>query len=140
MLGNVVLEVDAVQTRNTYALIKDGGAARCGCAYCRNFLAQMPALFPAEVIAFFEACGIDAYKDAEVYEMGESRAGFRYYGGEYYFVCASQPPIDKGELSGGFKFTITPPSPLAQKEFRNLPDARCFNFSCEVPWVLDITS
>jgi len=136
-LGKVSMEVDAALTRHIYASIVSGETERCGCAYCRNYIAQLPHLFPREVIAFFEQCGIDINKDADVGQVGETRPGFYLYMGEYSFICKMPPPVDDDELPNGFKFTITLPSPVMQDEFLNVPSARCFRFSHEIPWVLN---
>lgn len=114
-LGKVLVEVDAEETRRIYAQIEKGGAARCGCAYCRNYMALLPEPFPKEVMEFLRRSGIDINKDAEVYEMGETHPGFYSYGGEYYFISQKAPDPDADVLASGFQFTVTLPSPLVQK-------------------------
>ena len=137
-LGNVAVEVDSEKTRELYAKISKGGSEQCGCAYCRNYRAQLPNPLPREVMLFLEQCGIDPSKDAEVYEMGEIESGGVCYGGEYYFVCTKEPEVDDGELPNGFKFSITQPSPLQPDEFSNTIGSKCFNFVYEqMPWVLN---
>jgi hypothetical protein len=136
-LGKVSLEPDAAATRSIYATIESGGAARCGCASCRNFLAQLPGVFPSEVQAFFEQCGIDLRKDAEVYSFGESQPGHHSVGGEYYFICKAFPKVDADRLLNGFEFTVMPQSPLVQPQFKDVSGVRCLSFMYEIPWVLN---
>lgn len=136
-LGRISIEVDTLRTKAIYSLIKSGGSKECGCAYCRNFLEQVPNCFPAEVIEFLETCGIDPTKDAEVYEMGSAENGRHLYGGEYYFICKSTPKIDADELPNGFEFTILNPTPLEPEEFHNIEGAKCFSFMWPIPWVLN---
>ena len=135
-LGKVSMKVDASETRAIYRSIDKGGAEKCGCAYCRNFLAQIPDCFPREVNEFFESCGIDPFKDAEVYEMGAAEDGKNLYGGEYYFICDDPPAVYADELTNGFEFTIALPSPLTQEEFRNIKGVRCLSFVFPLAWVL----
>ena len=137
-LGKVSVEVDAEQTRKIYSKIEMGGSEECDCAYCRNYRVQLPSALPNEVMEFLEQCGINPYKDAEVYEMGETIPGYHCYGGEYYFISRVAPEIDTDELPNGFQFTITLPSSLEPEEFRKVPGARCFSFVySKLPWVLD---
>lgn len=136
-LGKVSVEVDVEQTRLIYSKIGKGGSEDCDCAHCQNYRALLPSPLPSEVMMFFEQCGIDPSKDAEVYEMGESHLGYHCYGGEYYFISHSVPEIDADELPNEFQFTITLPSPLEPVEFRNVPGSRCFSFIYwKMPWVL----
>ena len=97
-LGKVALEVDAEKTQRIYSQIQQGGSEACGCAYCRNYRAQLPSPLPDEVMEFLEQCGIDPSKDAEVYEMGETHSGYHCYGGEYYFISPTAPKVDADEL------------------------------------------
>ena len=136
-LGKISMEVDAALTRQIYSSIECGETKRCGCAYCRNYMAQLPGIFPKEVLAFFEICGIDVNKDADVGQVGEIRPGTYCYLGEYFFICKTPPLIDNDNLPNDFTFAITLPSPVTQEKFVNVPGARSFSFSCEVPWVLN---
>jgi hypothetical protein len=135
-IAGIQVEVDTASTKSIYASIGMGGCNKCDCAYCRNFLIQLPGLFPPEVLLFFAHAGIDPNKDAEVYEQGELRPGIHSYGGEYYFICNAPPKTDVVTLQGGFQFAFTSPSPLAQTQFRNSKGACCFYFTCEVLWAL----
>ena len=135
-LGNWIINADVERTRETYATIKKGGCVKCGCSYCRNYIASLSNVLPAEVMEFFVESGIDPKKDAEVYEMGEVSSGVRSYGGEYYLwgEIVSKPK-EETIINNNFTFCFTKPSPLAQEVFRN-EGALCFLFNAEVPWVL----
>ncbi|MBD3653530.1 hypothetical protein [Kangiella sp.] len=137
-LGNVTVTVDSEKTKEIYSLITNGSAVDCGCSYCRNFLAQAPNCFPQDVLNFFEQCGIDPIKDAEVYEMGPVPLDneLHLYCGEYYFICESEPDDVADKLPNGFEFTITAPSSLEPEEFRNIKGSMCFSFMYPIPWVL----
>lgn len=137
ILGDYVLEIDPERTKNTYAKIEKGGAEKCACSYCRNYLATLPTAFPKEVEQFFSEAGIDPRKDAEVYEQGEVSPGVRSYGGEYYLwgAIVSEPKKEQ-ILNNGFRFAFTQPSPLAQEDFRK-EDSLCFCFIVDLPWVLE---
>jgi hypothetical protein len=69
-----------------------------------------------------------------VYSYGPSRPGYHSYGGEFYLwgeeVNAALGKLRQVPL---FEFTFTPPSPIAQEEFRGA-GALCFSFEAELPW------
>jgi hypothetical protein len=136
-LGNVSVNVDVLKTKEIYASIKSWGSKDCGCAYCRNYQAQVPDCFPSEVIEFMNNCGIDPMKDAEVYEMGIAEGRKYIYGGEYYFICKSTPDFDEGIMPNGFEFTILNPTPLEPEEFHNIEGSKCSSFMWQIPWVLN---
>ena len=136
-VGDYVLEVDPIKTKNTYQSIKCGGAKTCGCTYCLNYLSVIQKAFPPPVLAFFSQAGIDIQKDAEVYEQGEILPGIRSYGGEYYLWGSVISEVKKEQILGkGFSFTFMQPTPLVQEQFKKA-GALCFMFNAELPWVLD---
>jgi hypothetical protein len=135
-IGKFVLEVDSERTKRTYLEIQKGNAERCGCVYCRNYLAAFEQCFPDEVLKFFSNAGIDPKKDAEVYELGEIATGIRLYGGEYYlWGVIITKPNGKQVLSKRFKFEFSQPSILAQDQFQSEGSLR-FEFNAELPWIL----
>ncbi|AOE50313.1 hypothetical protein [Kangiella sediminilitoris] len=131
--------MDSAKTKEIYSSIKKDSAFECGCEYCRNFMAQMPNCFPQEVISFFEQCGIDPLKDAEVYEIGpiSEDSNLHLYGGEYYFISEKHPKVDEDKLPSGFQFTINNSSACEPEEFRKSENVKHLHFLFPIPWVLD---
>ena len=75
--GTYRLLADVEATRSWYAAhgLPAGG---CDCAYCRNFLANLPR-FPAEVNAFLSDLGLELSMPGEAMEFGPEPDGRRYY-------------------------------------------------------------
>jgi hypothetical protein len=67
-LGDQIIRYDHLRTRAAYAVIENGSAERCGCPYCRNFIAQRDTLYPESFRVLLDQLGIDAEKEGEVYE------------------------------------------------------------------------
>ena len=134
-------------TREAYALMEDGGAERCGCEACFNFLNSRHLIYTPEVLDFFDWLGIDPLLEAEVHRDGCVGEGRHRYTAAFYVVghiesgpatpCArsaagevpSHEPVD-GEISLGFS-TDTSDLPDA---FRGLP-AVCLEVRVVAPWV-----
>lgn len=49
-----------------YRTVDKGGAQTCGYNYCLNFLLRRDSVYPPEVVAFFEAVGIDYHKRVQI--------------------------------------------------------------------------
>lgn len=68
-------EVDKQATERVYQAVDKGGARRCGCNHCQNFLLQQASVYPSEVIDFVKDVGIDQHKEVEVVEYGALNNG-----------------------------------------------------------------
>ena len=78
--GQFIINADPEGTRAYYET--DPGIT-CTCSGCRNY-ARAAAVFPAELLAFFHALGIDPQKPAEVYVNCTQADGRLWYGGFYH--------------------------------------------------------
>jgi hypothetical protein len=67
-LGDQIIRYDRLRTRTAYSGIRNGSAERCGCPYCRNFIAQRDTLYPENFRVLLEQLGIDAQKEGDVFE------------------------------------------------------------------------
>jgi hypothetical protein len=83
-LGDQIIRYDHLRTRAAYAVIENGSAERCGCPYCRNFIAQRDTLYPESFRVLLDQLGIDAEKEGEVYEYGTDLP--TPYGGWFYLA------------------------------------------------------
>jgi len=72
-LGDQIVCYDGVRTRAAYAAMKNGSAERCGCPYCRNFLAQRSTVYPEGFRILLDQLGIDPEKVGRCFH-----AAFRY--------------------------------------------------------------
>lgn len=130
------LEVDVGRTKKTYSEIGVGGWQRCGCVHCRNFGLVVKSAFPPDILRFFAEAGIEPQVDAEIYEMGATGEGRRFYAGEYYaWAEVLHDPANVPVEGQPFRFTFMEPTPLRQVEFSG-PGSVCFYFEAELPWVL----
>lgn len=64
-IGGVVVEYDAVATRNAYAEI-DGGINSCKCDCCANYRLVREEIYPQDFLVILERLGIDSRKEIEL--------------------------------------------------------------------------
>jgi hypothetical protein len=135
-LGDQQIEYDRESTVAAYGEIQSGGAERCGCAGCRNFIAQRESAYPKQFVSLLEQLGIDPRKEGEVYESGGDAGSMHMYGGWFYFagrlVVAGEYLMEAG-LFRYFIGTRFPPPPKAFAEHLVLT----VEFATELPWVVD---
>ncbi len=158
------LEVDVEATAAAYARRESGDPEKCGCLYCRNFVAARDKAYPPEVRDVFAALGIRPIREAEVWEEAEMRPGVCLYGGFFHVIgrIEAERPVSlrrrmrdwvwrlklrlEGRRAGVTKWSeqITPTFwVLFDTDVHLVP--HCFprrgliqlEFSCEVPWVLN---
>ena len=85
-LGDQLAQCDRNATLAAYADLQQGGAERCGCAGCRNFVAAREQAFPDTFRNFLAELGIDPTKEGEAIHYGPVDGGLHFYGGWFYFV------------------------------------------------------
>jgi hypothetical protein len=134
-LGDQIIGYDSVGTRTAYAGMKSGSAERCGCPYCRNFVAQRSTVYPEKFRQLLDQLGIDPEKEGDVYEGGPE-GSLMEYGGWFYLagelIEAGERMADAGP---DFQYFFRPshrPSPLA--DFGD--GVLALEFSTRLPWVI----
>jgi hypothetical protein len=85
-IGDQTIRHDREATAAAYGKIERGFAERCGCASCRNFIAQRDAAYPGSFRALLDELGIDPNKEGEAFECGPLEEGSHVYGGWFYFA------------------------------------------------------
>jgi len=65
--------------------MKNGSAERCGCPYCRNFLAQRSTAYPKGLRILLDQLGIDPEKEGRSNE-GIIEGSLVGYGGWFYLA------------------------------------------------------
>ena len=146
-IGDQSIRYDRDRTAAAYGTIEQGDAERCGCVFCKNFAIQRNLVYPPSFLAFLEQLGIDANKEAEVYECGPVTDGWHLYGGWFYLVGElvtagerntaapdAQPGRShaRGEHPFEFFFTTSHPDAAA---FRG-GSALAIEFTTRLKWVL----
>lgn len=136
--GDWLFNVDRAATEAAYAHIPHGDAVRCGCAYCRNFIAVRDAALPADFQQFLRDLGIDPAKEAEVYHEGRQAPGSHYYGGWFHFVGSLERTGDFAPVtfSGGLISYMCKPSAPNLPTFDDLPLVQLEFRASNVPWGL----
>ncbi len=115
-LGDQEIAHDRELTAAAYRDISVAGPEKCGCAGCRNFIAQRESAYPQQFLSLLDQLGIDPKKEGEVYESGPFPDGTHVYGGWLYFAGRM---VTAGEYlveTGPFKYFIGtrfPPPPKA---------------------------
>ena len=134
-------------TREAYALMDSGGAERCGCGACYNFLNRRHLVYSTEVLDFFEWLGIDPLLEAEVHRDGRLGEDQHRYTVAFYVVGriasgpltttavsargSAQSLVDvDGEIRVGFNADTSD----APEAFLGLPSV-CLEVQLTVPWV-----
>ena len=84
--GDWEFTCDRQATLDSYARAAYGGADRCSCNGCRNFIVAPERAFPLEFLKFLDSLGIDSRKDGEVYHNARLATGLHDYGGWFHFV------------------------------------------------------
>jgi hypothetical protein len=136
--GQWQFRADAAATAAAYTRAPQGDPERCGCSFCRNFIANRDTVLPSEFRSFLMSLGIDPSKAGEVYHEGRLGPGRHCYGGWFHFVGFLDTHGDFApvEYENGFIACMaqrTAPGlaaldglPLVQVEFRTQ----------SVPWVI----
>ena len=131
------MRYDRAATVDYYYTLTQGGADRCGCSFCRNFVLQRSTCFPAEFLDLVERLGIDAAKEHEVYELGATSTGLRLYQGWFCFVgeflgteAATRAKFDSNRFSFGFSDSFPWIGPPSRESIAAVA------FSMPLPWLL----
>jgi hypothetical protein len=130
--------VDEARTAESYARASQGDAERCGCSFCRNFIAARDVALPREFWEFLVRLGIDPLKDGEVYHEGRLAPGNHCYGGWYHFVgelteTGDFPPV---KYPNGFIAYMCRKSAPHLVSLDGLPVVQIEFRAQNVPWVI----
>lgn len=147
--GRWTLSSDAESTKERYATLATGAPEQCGCEPCRNFAAQRTVAYPAAALKLFEALGIAANREVEIYHMARLGPGRHLYGGWFHFVGAILEGRDAAvqvaenvwrpdlePVADRFKLGFTSMLALVSEPFKGLQLAQ-LEFSTELPWTLE---
>ena len=136
-LGDQLVSHDTDATVAAYSEMAKGGAERCGCAYCRNFVVQRANAYPPEFIDLLSQLGIDFTKEGEVFTYGPPDHRSQFYGGWFYFVArlieaGTRPKTERAAFESGFRYWFTTSFPRCFGK-----DIAAVEFVTQVPWVLE---
>lgn len=84
--------MDVEKTRAFYDGIKRTDL--CGCAYCRNYVSEIRASYPA-LAGYLEQLGIDIEKPFETMPLEPDKAGYIEYICSQYIVCGDTDGFEK---------------------------------------------
>ncbi len=134
-------------TREAYALMDSGGAERCGCEACYNFLNTRHLVYSTEVLDFFEWLGIDPLLEADVHRDGCLGEDQHRYTVAFFLVgrIASGPLTTTATSAGGTARSLEGVDGDILVGFsadpREVPDvflglpSVCLEVQLTVPWV-----
>lgn len=83
-LAHWEIAVDGEATLGAYAALEPAPDV-CPCAYCRNFVAARPALYPPALLSFFEDLGLPI-KESDTSHVEETVPGVHRYRGAFQVV------------------------------------------------------
>jgi hypothetical protein len=120
--------------------MENGGAERCGCAYCRNFILQRASAYPPEFINLLSQLGIDFNKEGDVFTYGPPDHGSQLCGGWFYFVgtlieAGTRPKTERAAFESGLRYWFSKSFPRAPDCFGK--DVTVVEFVTQVPWELE---
>jgi len=88
--------VDNEATKVIYDSVMSGGAEKCACLSCRNYVQQRGTLYSPVLSQFFKDVGIDYRKDYEVIDYGPEQEDVLLYCTWFDFVGSIQSGPDLG--------------------------------------------
>jgi len=80
------LEIDPTATAQDYAAGESGFPEKCGCLYCRNFIAARHLAYPEPFIRLLSRLGVPQNREFDVTAWREAEPGVILYDGIFYFV------------------------------------------------------
>jgi hypothetical protein len=121
-LGDQLVSYDTEAAVAAYSEMSNGGAERCGCAYCRKFIPQRARAYPAEFLTLLSRLGIDFTKEGEVFHYGPSKDGSQLYGGRFYFVgrlieAGRRAKTERAAFESGFRYWFSESFPRPPRFF-----------------------
>ncbi len=129
---------DPEATAAIYTSLRAGWAEDCGCAGCRNLMAQGDEVYPSAFRELLQRLGIDPKKEAEAVADGPVQNGLYHYGGWFFFVGEMLTVGDSMSAvseSPYFGYFITRSGPCP-KEFYEGPKL-AVGFEADFKWVLN---
>lgn len=133
-IGDQLIDFDREATLLAHSTLDHGGADRCSCSGCRNFVLLRDRAYPEPFLLFLKTLGIDPNKEGEAVLYGP-KDGLYLYGGWFYFVGevveAGQSCMRGGE---GFRYWINSTFPQPPAVFGKKVAA--IEFITPLPWVL----
>lgn len=129
---------DPEATAAIYATLRTGWAETCGCAGCRNLLAQRDEVYPSAFRQLLQRLGIDPNKEAEAVADGPLDNGRHHYAGWFFFVgetITAGESISVVSEAPYFGYFISRGGPCP-REFRERPWLGV-GFEAEFKWILN---
>lgn len=135
-LGDQLISHDTDATVAAYSEIANGGAERCGCADCRNFILQRVNAYPQDFLNLLSRLGIDVSKEGEAFHYGPANDDEQLYGGWFYFVgtlieAGNRAKIERAAQSG-FRYWFSNNFPRPPGCFGK--DVAAVEFVTRIPW------
>jgi hypothetical protein len=149
-IGSAEFTFDRAATQQAFSAIEKGAPERCGCSYCRNFVAAREQVYSPPVVALLEQLGIDRTKEAETWQYCRIRPRVQQYGGFFHFcgslvsggdemiqigASAWWHKIDYAQIAPGFEAGISSRPSLVEEPFKSKPILELC-FTAEVPWLI----
>ena len=139
LIGSTI-KFDRNATVEAYSKLAISHPERCGCEYCKNFIAARPNVYPPDFKQLLDQLGIDFKKEAEVFHYTRMDDGKHFYGGVFHFVGEVEkdetcPKEIRSKHQVDFKWDISEGTPIAPGQFGDLKLCELY-FDVMVPWIL----
>ena len=142
-------EVDIPLTRQAYSNFPFGGADRCSCVDCKNYVANRETVFPTETFQFFNELGIDYRKEVEIWSIPRLENGLHQISGWFHFkgqiisgkdyripfTDGNGYSMDLTSITENFKIGFATGNSLTF--FDDKEDLIQIEFMAKIPWIID---
>ncbi len=126
------IDHDRVATWEAYQRSGPTGPEKCGCLYCRNFVAARAVAYPPALRELSVKLGLESPRESETWEYGPEPGQDRLYGGFFHIIGSL---VKAAESTDGEPFLFSPRKNLLPAGFPRDPILQV-EFHFRVPWVL----
>ena len=136
-IGDQLIRFDREATVIAYSEMPQGGADRCTCTGCRNFVLIRDKAYPDVFRDLSDKLGIDPSKEGEAVHYGP-KGDLHFYGGWFYFVGEVLVLGERLTVAeGDFQYWFSNSFPQPPESFRG--QVAALEFATDLPWVLEVS-
>jgi hypothetical protein len=132
-VGGWEIDHDPAATSKAYEQSGLTGPEKCGCLYCRNFIAARGTAYPSALRELFHRLGLESPRESEIWEFGFEPGQDRLYGGFFHIIGSI---VKAAEPVEGEPFYFSARRDLLPSGFPQGPILQV-EFQFRVPWVLE---
>ena len=142
--------VDRNLTTDIYSSIEKGGADKCNCSFCKNYVTRRSKLFDEQIISFFNDLGVDSAKEYEVCYLNRESNGLHLYTTWFDFAgqILDQPSlriqlpngkfnIESYDLNSNLSIEFAQTNKPTDSFFDKIDKVVQMSFTLTIPWIIN---